>query len=482
MRVEKVEASECGKGEAKVKVLESVVCPFCACLCDDVVIAVDEEAKRVKEVRNACVLGIKKFLAAGSAALTETAGRIRKPRVRGKETTEEEALKNAVSILKEAKKPLVYGLGNTGYNAQRIALEICRKKRGVLDISEVVCHNLFYQVLQKHLAESDGGEAKIYYATLEQIREKASLVIYWGANPFASHPRHLSKFSFYPAGMYALRGAQDRELVAVDVVETPLKKIAKTFLRVPCGEDWRVAEILRRLVSGETAGVRELAEGLDFATLSAIATKMKNAFFGVIFVGLGVLAGRNAERNISALLSLVEALNAQRCRFVLFPMKGHFNVAGAVTLLLRETGFPFSVDFSEEADAEARRAEVRDEEDKEESEEREERVACEFKPGVALEVLERREVDAALILGADPLASLPRSVASALLKIPTVVIDPFESLTAQFATVVLPSAITGVEAEDIAYRMDFLPLRLQKIVESEFPSDAEILREIYRNL
>jgi len=52
VRVEKVEAGECGKGEAKVKVLESVVCPFCACLCDDVVVAVDEEAKRVKEVRN----------------------------------------------------------------------------------------------------------------------------------------------------------------------------------------------------------------------------------------------------------------------------------------------------------------------------------------------------------------------------------------------------------------------------------------------
>ena len=76
MRVEKVEASESGKGEAKVKVLESVVCPFCACLCDDVVVTVDEEAKRVKEVRNACVLGIKKFLAAGSAALTETAGTV----------------------------------------------------------------------------------------------------------------------------------------------------------------------------------------------------------------------------------------------------------------------------------------------------------------------------------------------------------------------------------------------------------------------
>ena len=163
-----------------------------------------------------------------------------------------------------------------------------------------------------------------------------------------------------------------------------------------------------------------------------------------------------------------------------FPDERAFQCRSAVSLLLRETGFPFSVDFSEHA--EARRAEVRDEEDKEESEERGKRVACVFKPGVALEVLKRREVDAALILGADPLASLPRSVASALLKIPTVVIDPFESLTAQFATVVLPSAITGVEAEDIAYRMDFLPLRLQKIVESEFPSDAEILREIYRNL
>ena len=59
--MEKVEASESGKGGAKVKVLESVVCPFCACLCDDVVVAVDEEAKGLKRCETPAFSALRSF-------------------------------------------------------------------------------------------------------------------------------------------------------------------------------------------------------------------------------------------------------------------------------------------------------------------------------------------------------------------------------------------------------------------------------------
>ena len=445
-------------------IIEDVVCPFCACLCDDIVVSVNKDGM-ITEVRNACVLGVRKFMCANRFKKGNAEHRAEKPRLRGEEVEYEDAVREAVEILRCADHPLVYGLSNIGYNAQRIALEIARMKSGIIENSESVCHNLFYQAILRRCGVSGG---RLYFATLEQIRDKAHLIIYWGSNPVSGHPRHLSKFSLYPVGLYAMKGVQDRELIVIDAVETPLKKIASIFLRVPCGEDWRVAEIMRKIVSGDFKGLKTLAKGLDFATISTIAERMKSASSGVIFIGLGVLssAPRNCDdagcddalKCVDALLSLVETLNEDGVRFFIFPMKGHFNVVGAVTLLMRETGRPFSVDFHN-SDAD-------------------------FTPGAALRSLERGDVDAALIIGADPLSSLPRRFASALLKIQTVVIDAFESITSKFATVFIPSAITGVEAEDIAYRMDGLPLKLKKIVECPLPlkSDAEILRDIRDNL
>ena len=94
-------------------------------------------------------------------------------------------------------------------------------------------------------------------------------------------------------------------------------------------------------------------------------------------------------------------------------------------------------------------------------------------------MIEREEVDAALIVGADPYSSFPRDKVRKLCDIPIIVIDPFESPTTYLASVMLPTAITGVETDAIAYRMDVLPLKLDKIVDCKYPSDKEILERIY---
>jgi len=424
----------------KEKIIETAVCPFCACLCDDVVISVDVEGNRIKEIRNACTFGVEKFLSAGKAAL-----RLKKPVVNGKETDYEDAIEKAVDILRTANKPLIYGLGNSGYNAQRVALELAKLKKGVYDITESICHNLLYLELKK---------CPFYYALLDEIRDNAQVVIYWGANPIVSHPRHLSRYSVYPVGRYAMNGVMDRELITIDVVDSELKKISRWFLRVNPGEDAEIAEILRRLVKGDS--LRELVKGeMDIDTVRKIADELKKAFYGVIFVGLGVLSSENGSKNIEAILALVDALNKEDVKFVLFPMKGHFNVLGAVNLLLRETGYPFGVDFSRDNI---------------------------FEPGktTVLDVIVREEVDAALIVGADPVSSFPGDIARKLCDLPIILIDPFETPTTQFASVAIPTAITGVETEDIAYRMDGLPLKLEKIVDCEYPADRDILERIYK--
>jgi formylmethanofuran dehydrogenase subunit B len=430
------------------KIIEAAVCPFCACLCDDVVISIDVAENKIKEIRNACTFGVKKFLSA-----EKTERRIKKPRIDGKETNYEVAIEKAVSILREAKKPLIYGMSNSGYNAQRVALEIAKLKKGVYDISESICHNFLYQELRK-------GEYPFYYALLDEIRDNANVIIYWGSNPIRSHPRHLSKFSLYPAGRYAMKGVMDRELITIDLVDSELKKISRWFLQVNPGRgggDAKIAEIMKRLVKGETNEPRELVKDTAFDTIVKITNRLKKAFYGVIFVGLGIFSSEPALRNVKAIFALVEALNKEGVKFVMFPMKGHFNVMGAVQLLLRETGYPFGVDFSRN------------------------RI---FEPGktTVLDVIKRKEVDAALIVGADPFSSFPKDTVRKLCDIPVIIIDPFESPTAQFSSVVFPAAIAGVEAEEIAYRMDGLPLKLEKILNCNYPSDKSILERIHGRL
>ncbi|MCW3132967.1 MAG: formylmethanofuran dehydrogenase subunit B [Methanophagales archaeon] len=434
------------------KIIEAAVCPFCACLCDDVVISIDVAENKIKEIRNACTFGVEKFLSA-----EKTERRIKKPRVDGKETDYEVAIEKAVSMLREAKKPLIYGLSNSGYNAQRVALEIAKLKTGVYDISESICHNFLYQELRK-------GEYPFYYALLDEIRDNANVIVYWGSNPLGSHPRHLSKFSLYPVGRYAMKGVMDRELITIDVVESELKKTSRWFLRVNpgTGGDAKIAAIMKRRVKGGTniTEQKELVKddaSIDFDTVVKITDRLKKAFYGVIFAGLGIFSSENAAGNVKAIFALVEALNKEGVKFVMFPMKGHFNVMGAVHLLLRETGYPFGVDFSRN------------------------RI---FEPGktTVLDVIEREEVDAALIVGADPFSSFPKDTARKLCDMPVILIDPFETPTTQFSSVVFPAAITGVEAEEIAYRMDGLPLKLEKIVNCEYPSDKEILERIHVRL
>jgi len=395
---------------------------------------------------------VEKFLSA-----EKTERRIKKPRVDGKETDYEVAIEKAVSMLREAKKPLIYGLSNSGYNAQRVALEIAKLKTGVYDISESICHNFLYQELRK-------GEYPFYYALLDEIRDNANVIVYWGSNPLGSHPRHLSKFSLYPVGRYAMKGVMDRELITIDVVESELKKTSRWFLRVNpgTGGDAKIAAIMKRRVKGGTniTEQKELVKddaSIDFDTVVKITDRLKKAFYGVIFAGLGIFSSENAAGNVKAIFALVEALNKEGVKFVMFPMKGHFNVMGAVHLLLRETGYPFGVDFSRN------------------------RI---FEPGktTVLDVIEREEVDAALIVGADPFSSFPKDTARKLCDMPVILIDPFETPTTQFSSVVFPAAITGVEAEEIAYRMDGLPLKLEKIVNCEYPSDKEILERIHVRL
>ena len=103
-----------------------------------------------------------------------------------------------------------------------------------------------------------------------------------------------------------------------------------------------------------------------------------------------------------------------------------------------------------------------------------------FNPGefTAVDLLARREADAALIVATDPAANLPQAAIDHLERIPTIVLDPALSATAKIARVAFTTAVYGINVPGTVYRMDDVPIRLRPALPSRYPSDEEVLKRL----
>jgi len=290
--------------------------------------------------------------------------------------------------------------------------------------------------------------------TLGEVKNRADFIIYWGGNPAECHLRHFTKYSLTQKGKFIPRGRKDRTMVLVDIRETPSAKAADIFLQIRPTKDFEVLTILRALVKNQWVD-RDLAAetGLTLEQLQDLADRMKGARFGVLFFGMGLSMTRGKHMNSAAALTLVAELNAFT-KFVAMPMRGHGNVTGADVVMRWTTGYPFGVNLC--------------------------RGYPRYNPGEfsSVDLLVRGEVDAALILGADPGATMPQPGIDHLARIPTIVLDPKVTHTSRLARVHITTAVTGISAPGTVYRMDEIPLPLRPALKSPYPTDEEIVRRI----
>src|SRR5262245_37938268 len=94
------------------------------------------------------------------------------------------------------------------------------------------------------------------------------------------------------------------------------------------------------------------------------------------------------------------------------------------------------------------------------------------------DLIVRGDNDAALILGAEPGATMPQPGIDHLARIPTIVLDPKVTHTSRLARVHITTAATGISAGGTVYRMDEVPLPLRPALRSPYPTDEEVLRRI----
>lgn len=277
-------------------------------------------------------------------------------------------------------------------------------------------------------------------------------MIYWGSNPAEAHPRHPSRYAVTAKGLFTPLGKKERTIVTVDVRPTSSSRMANIAFQIKPNSDYEVLSVLSALVKGHELDCREVG-GVAIEEWKALVDKMKQCKFGVICWGMGITMSRGKHFNAIAILKLARELN-RFTKFSGMPMRGHGNVVGIAQVLTWQTGYPFAVNMS--------------------------RGYPRYNPGEfsVADLLGRKEIDAAMIIAADAVGHLPGKTSEYLQSIPLIAIDPKESDTTKAAAVVIPVAQAGVAAGGMSYRMDHIPLKMKKVVDSPWPTDREILEQI----
>lgn len=419
-------------------VVENFACTACGCVCDD--LRLTASGSRIVRAEHACEIAEPWLLAQNSKS-----GPVAE--IAGQPVPFETAIDRSVQILRAAQYPLVYGLAQSNTDGQRAAVSLAERLGGVIDTTASVCH------APSVMAQQQVGKVT---CTLGEVRNRADLVVFWGSDPITTHPRHWERYSVYPTGRFIPRGRQDRFVVVADTTHTASAEAADLYIPIEPGRHFDALFTLRAMVRGAIPPGRDCS-GAPAPLLAELARRMTHCRSGAMFFGVDLARGDGGHCNVQALLLLVTDLNAWG-RWCAMRMRVQGNVVGADSVLTWQTGYPFAVDMS--------------------------RGYPRYNPGEfsVQGVLQRKEVDACLLVGSETLGWLPDAALDHLREIPTVVLDPPSRDAPLLAAVRFRIATVGVHTAGTAYRMDSVPVQLRAALPNAYPSDAEILNEIERRL
>ena len=276
----------------------NIACPFCGLCCDD--LTVNNEAGKLTVDANGCALCEQGFFQSGD---TGTTGQ--QAHIQGRACSLDDAVARAVELLRNARLPLIGGLG-TDVAGARAALRLADRAGAVLD------HMNSVTMLRNLLAVQDSGWMT---ATLGEVRNRADLLLVFGGHIEKQLPRFYERFFNEAESMFARHtGARELILIGRDADASIATDNVHTTT-IPCPSD-RLGEIamtLRLLLLGQPLQAENVA-GIAVSQLRDIVTRLADAQYGVVAWAASELDFPHAELAVQAFSGLVKDLNTTtRC-------------------------------------------------------------------------------------------------------------------------------------------------------------------------
>jgi formylmethanofuran dehydrogenase subunit B len=413
------------------KIVENIGCPYCGCACDDIRVTISDDGRKILDVENACAIGYEIFKHV-NAENRVVLPRLRQPDGSMKSISYEEAIDWVARHLIQAKKPLMYGFGSTNCEAHASAARVMDLAGGMLDNCATICHGPSF------LAIFDNGYPT---CTLGEVKNRADVIVYWGSNPIHAHPRHMSRYSTFPAGFFTGRGQSERTVIVIDPRTTDTAKTADYHLKIKQGKDYELFSAFRMVVLGYGDDLPDEVAGIKKQTILFIADILMKAKFGTVFFGMGLTHTDGRNHNVDNAISLIRDLNTY-AKWTILAMRGHYNIAGAGVVWSWMFGFPYCLDLTKHHYAHMNPGETS-----------------------TIDMAVRDEVDLFINIGTDAAAHFPIEAVQHLKKHPWIAIDPNITMSTEIADLHIPVCICGVDVGGIAYRMDNVPIQFRKVIE-----------------
>jgi formylmethanofuran dehydrogenase subunit B len=427
--------------------VKNIVCPACGAACDDIQVELGNGTIKTK---NACKIGNARFNGILSSH------RFKQPfmKIGGKlnPAAWDDALQKAAEILTSVKRPLLFLGSETSCEAHEIGLKIGEYLGAIVDSNTSIGHGPTVMGIQ---------EAGKVGATEGQKKNRADLIVYWGANPLESVPRQMSRYGVFPRGYWTKRGRFDRTVITVDPRKTTTTEASDLHVQLKPNSDYELISALLTLIHGKTPhpSVEEIT-GVPIPVMEEMLDLMKNCNFGAISVGLGLSASIGKHRNAEIAMNLVKELN-NYTKFTIGVLNSNCNAAGFNQVASYMYGYPFGLDFS--------------------------RGYPRYNPGefTTVDVLREKDVDAALVMCADLLSHIPADCAAYLAEIPMVCLDISPSPTTIMSDVVLPGVIDAMECDGTFYRFDDVSVHFEPFTGSPFEftiSNEDTLKQLFEKI
>lgn len=297
----------------------AAVCPYCALLCDDLELAAKGD-KSFTIARNGCRRAAADF---GRAPLANA------PRIAGRETSLELAVRAAAKLLKRARQPLFGGLA-TDVDGMRAAINLAERCGATLDHA----HGNALAAMAR-LLQSRGW----YATTLSELRNRADLVLLVGLD-LGDRYENLARRCLRPA-----QALDDETLAARRVVylgATPPGARVTGCEALKCGNE-DIVDVLRAVLATlkQQSLTASRCGGVSAARIRALADSLRAARYSTLVFAPGRLPVP-PDPALALLCEIVDELN-RAGRAALLPLGGDDGGQTAVSTCAWLTGYPLRV-------------------------------------------------------------------------------------------------------------------------------------------